>query len=209
MRFFLQAGLCLLLAAPLSAQSQVLDQGRFIIQLDGHSVGEESFVITEHGRAVSVEANVRRGRAHSGFRMEMRTEGYVPLGFRLENREIQLQGTVKDGRASVHVATPRGERHREFVAGTGTTLMPKGFSHGYYFLVRHLDAGTSRVQALDPTDEARWVRIERLGATADTTDEPEIRLHFPNGETHDLWLSDAGLVERVSIPARGFTAVRG
>jgi hypothetical protein len=119
---------------------------------------------------------------------------------------------VGRGRFSAQLRTPRGESAREYVVADGALILDDDVFHQYYFLAR---AGrTGLVPVVVPRRNVQvTMRVDNEGADAVTIRGNRIAatryaMTEPDGSTRRIWVDGDGRVLRVTLEARGITALR-
>lgn len=218
----LAAGL-LLAALPASAQIGANDAGTFDVQVGGRSAGTEVFEIRQSGAGSGAQI-IASGRVNLVV-----PTGTLDLLTRLETTGFQAEpsayevtvggtsprkivGTIGNNRFSARIATPSGEQMREYVASSGATVLDDGVAHHYYFLARRMRNGS--VPVIIPRENRQVMAVVRdLGMETVTIGEAEVPLYHlevqpDGGDLRHVWVDDLGRVIRVTIPTRGYVAVR-
>lgn len=218
----LAAGL-LLAALPASAQIGANDAGTFDVQVGGRSAGTEVFEIRQSGAGSGAQI-IASGRVNLVV-----PTGTLDLLTRLETTGFQAEpsayevtvggtsprkivGTIGNNRFSARIATPSGEQMREYVASSGATVLDDGVAHHYYFLARRMRNGS--VPVIIPRENRQvMAAIRDLGMETVTIGEAEVPLYHlevqpDGGDLRHVWVDDLGRVIRVTIPTRGYVAVR-
>jgi hypothetical protein len=215
------AGLALLglpLAAP--AQVAVVDEGSFTISREGTRIGREEFAIRRTpnpgGDVLVANATVIYTDRRLSPALQTDAAG-APLRYQVEvtvGSDVQerLQGRVGRGRFSAQLRTPRGESAREYVVADGALILDDDVFHQYYFLAR---AGrTGLVPVVVPRRNVQvTMRVDNEGADAVTIRGNRIAatryaMTEPDGSTRRIWVDGEGRVLRVTLDARGITALR-
>ncbi len=219
-------GACLLaltLLSPPPASGQLVDSGVFRLYLDGREAGTEEFTIHRRGTGGAQETlamgtvTMRSGRIFKTL-LQVQGPGMVLAEYQVsvtgaDTAEVRL---VRAGnRLRRTVVAPGGERVREFRTRPATVIFEDGVAHHYFVLGAFLGAGAAgtTLNAFTPlADEPESTALlqagpellESGGATVETT---QVRL----GSDEDAgaaWFDGSGRLVRVSLPARGFLAVR-
>jgi hypothetical protein len=217
-------GAPLAVAVPASAQGVIVDQGHFVIRVDGREIGAEDFVIRRAGLG-SGDALFASGVViidapeHQEIRPLLRVE---PLSGAGEEYQVNVAGTdAAEIRLGLppprrrYVATIRsaaGTEDREFQYRPDTRIIELGVAHHYYFLRGEREGRD--IYVLEP--RSRRQLVLRAGPTQDE----ELRLG-PNvvsarrvtfAEADDgeriVWYDRQGRVLRVEIPATAWVAER-
>lgn len=211
-----------LLGFPLAASAQVavVDEGSFTISREGTRIGREEFAIrrTANPGGDVLVANATVVYTDRRLSPALQTDAAgAPLRYQVEvtvGSDVQerLQGRVGRGRFSAQLRTPRGESAREYVVADGALILDDDVFHQYYFLAR---AGrTGLVPVVVPRRNVQvTMRVENEGADAITIRGNRLAatryaMTEPDGSTRRIWVDGEGRVLRVTLEARGITALR-
>jgi len=216
-------GIGLALAAPPWPAQGFLDQGTFVITSGDNEIGREEFALrATPGRqglgGVQAVATVRYRDRDYRAALELTTD-HVPVSYqgdataagRVSERII---GQCGRGRCAVRVVTQTGEVAREFPVPPGFVVLDDDTFDQFAFLPRPAGDGPVRVMALRPR-ETRLVaaEIRSLGPDSVVIAERSVAtqhyaIALPGSDVREFWLSTAGDLLRVAIPARAVTATR-
>lgn len=214
-----------LLAVPAVAPSQVTvaDEGSFTISRSGTRIGRETFTIR---RTPGPGGDVYVANATVEFDAERLSpalradDSFAPLAYQLEVRsggEVRerLRAIVGRGRISAQVKTAKGESTKEYIVADGALVLDDNVFHQYYFLARRsAGAANSSVPVVIPQRNTQVVmRVTAQGNDAVTIGGRSIEgrvlvLTEPGGATRHIWVDSQGRVLKVSLDARGITALR-
>ena len=214
-----------LLAVPAVAPSQVTvaDEGSFTISRSGTAIGRETFTIRRTpgpgGEVYVANATVEfdSERLSPALRAD---DSFAPLAYQLEVRsggEVRerLRAIVGRGRISAQVKTAKGESTKEYIVADGALVLDDNVFHQYYFLARRASgSGTSTVPVVIPQRNTQVVmRVSTQGNDAVTIGGRSISarvlvLTEPGGGTRHIWVDTDGRVLKVTLDARGMTALR-
>ena len=214
-----------LLAVPAVAPSQVTvaDEGSFTISRSGTRIGRETFTIR---RTPGPGGDVYVANATVEFDAERLSpalradDSFAPLAYQLEVRsggEVRerLRAIVGRGRISAQVKTAKGESTKEYIVADGALVLDDNVFHQYYFLARRsAGAANSSVPVVIPQRNTQVVmRVTAQGNDAVTIGGRSIEgrvlvLTEPGGATRHIWVDSQGRVLKVSLDARGSTALR-
>ena len=211
-----------LLGLPLAASAQVavVDEGSFTISREGTRIGREEFAIrrTPNPGGDVLVANATVVYTDRRLSPALQTDAAgAPLRYQVEvtvGSDVQerLQGRVGRGRFSAQLRTPRGESAREYVVADGALILDDDVFHQYYFLAR---AGrTGLVPVVVPRRNVQvTMRVDNEGADAitirgDRLAATRYAMTEPDGSTRRIWVDGEGRVLRVTLDARGITALR-
>lgn len=217
-------GLALLAGAGgAAAQGTLVDEGTFQVVISGREAGTEEFSIRQRGTGTSADVS-----AVGRVKVEL-PSGTLDLQPRLRGTGLQanpvayevsvggdsphtLAGTLAGGRFSARIASPTGERLREYVVSRGAAILDDGVAHHYYFLAQRTRGGSIPVivprenrQVMATVTDRGEERVEIAGTTltlSHLTIEP-----MGSGVRH-VWVDALNRVMKVHIPDIGYTATR-
>lgn len=214
----------LALASPTAAaaQSVVVDQGTFIVHVNGREVGTEEFAIRRAGfgpaAAFIADAIVtlRDGAGPRELRPLLRATGTAGAteGYQLNvtgSDALEIRMTRAEPRFFSRFQSEQGVEEREFRARPNTRVVDVMIAHHFYFL-RDISEGES-APILVPSER----REATLAAGTVAEDEivvgpnpvPARRVSFSlDGEELTVWFDRQGRVLRVEVPARAYVAER-
>jgi hypothetical protein len=221
----LVSAVLLALPADMLAQASVVDEGTFTIYRATQRIGKETFTIRRvpgpGGDAYVANATVDLDdeRLSPALRADANFE---PLAYQLEvsqgsTVQERLKGIVGRGRFSAQVRTPKGESTKEYIVSDGALVLDDDVFHQYYFLAQRaekLGAAGGSVPVVIPRRNTQEVMRVRPGGQSKVTvgtaalDAREYVLTEPGGATRHIWVDAAGRVLKVSLDARGISAVR-
>lgn len=205
-------------------QSVVLDEGSFRVSTGGREVGMETFVIRQNGSGptstISATGRLVLEDADGTQRSttQLQTTGALrPTDYQLQvdgDSPFRVVGQLRSNRFTAQFSSPTGERMREYLAGEGTVLVDEDMAHHYYFLIQRAAGQTTQVPLIVPrADRQITAQVAPAGRSAIqidgrsvTADRYAVRIAGEPDRT--VWVDDRGLVLRVEVPARGYTADR-
>ncbi len=209
----------LALAAPEGVRAQLVDQGVFLLYVDGVETGTEEFTIQREGTGdaqvtlATGTIEMRDGRTVTTILWLMGT------GMMLNTYSAFVTGpdtlAVRVVRAGSRIRTRKmassGEEERAYRARPSSVVFDDGVAH-HHFVLNTLGEGAA-VHALAPLAEreepaARLVTgsetIQLGGERVETT-----RIRFgPDGGGGTAWFDGSGRLVRVHLEDRGFLAER-
>ena len=215
------AALATLAAAPLSAQTTVVDEGSFRLSIRGTPVGTETFAIRRSGTG-DAATHVAQGRIalDSGeqTRALLQVEGpdLRPSAYQIEvtgPEKQSIRGQAAGNRFRATIVSTAGETMREYIASEGAIVLDDGVAHQYFFLAAAAPEG-GRVPIIIPRQS------RQISATVTTNGTETIRVAGvavsarrlvvePAGLARRLvWIDDQGRVLRLEIPDESFIAER-
>lgn len=217
------AGLLALLAAPaapLAAQTTVVDEGSFRLSIRGTPVGTETFAIRRSGEG-DAATHVAQGRVtlDSGeeTRALLQVEGSAlrPSAYQIEvtgTEKQSIRGQAAGSRFRATIVSTAGETMREYIASEGAVVLDEGVAHQYYFLAAAVQGG--RVPIIIPRQS------RQISASVSVAGSETIRIAGspvsarrisiePAGMGRRLvWVDTQGRVLRLEIPDDSFVAER-
>lgn len=216
----------LILCQPLlgSGQSVVVDQGTFLITVDGRPTGSEDFVIRRAGAGPEAQmiATGEISLSGPGGRSELRPALQM-VGTETElaayqmkvsgSRDEEVFVTAAEDRFIIRLRSARGEREGELRAAPATLVLDTGVAHHHYFLSERPLAEGVALAVIIPGEgilsEARVIGSEdgELHIAGRTLRGRRIALEIGEGR-REVWLDPMGRVLRVADVASGYTALR-
>lgn len=195
------------------AQNVTLDQGTFVVYLDGRRAGLETFSIRRAGTAedarVIATAEVRLEVSDGSLRMDPALEAagqdltvaaYQVKVSGVQQEEIAISSNAQ--RFVARIRSQRGEQVREYRATPTTLIVDEWVAHQYYFLHSRLSSGADRLQVIVPRS-GRSLTLAVSGVSAETISigGSEVRARHVRLEAGDesrhVWLDEDGRVLRV------------
>lgn len=209
------------LAGPRVPQLDIVDEGSFVLYLNGQRFGREQFSIKRNTAPDGVTLVARSTLTLEGRRIEsmVRTDTTgQPLEFMIEDyRDGRLHSRVKGsavGPRFVEQTSSRGgQSEKEFRLAPGTVMADTESVYQLYFVAR--TRGIAWVRLLFPRRLSRdsasiTVRSENQEVELGNGRVPARHLIVMNaaGIATDVWLDANGRLLRVAVQSRGFVAVR-
>ncbi|MBW3552178.1 MAG: hypothetical protein KY466_01640 [Gemmatimonadetes bacterium] len=207
-------------AAPLVAQTTVVDEGSFRLSIRGTPVGTETFAIRRSGEG-DAATHVAQGRValDSGeqTRALLQVEGSAlrPSAYQIEvtgPEKQSIRGQAAGSRFRATIVSTAGETMREYIASEGAVVLDEGVAHQYYFLAAAVQGG--RVPIIIPRQSRQISAAVSLGAseTLRVAGSPVSARRIvvePAGMPQRLvWVDQQGRVLRLEIPDDSFVAER-
>lgn len=207
---------------PLAAQSVLVDEGTFVLTVDGKPAGTETFqirrsglgndaIVIAHGQVSLTEAE---GKVELNPLLEANMPGGAATSYHLkvtgaQTSELSLKLA---GRRYVSlIRSKAGEEEREFLARPETHILEQGVAHQYYFL-RNVQEGQAT-----PVIEPRTRKQLQFTASASSDVQLQLgpntvaarRVTFTAGDdARTVWFDRQGRVLKVEIPSLGYVAER-
>lgn len=208
-------------AAPLSAQTSVVDEGSFRLLVRGTPVGTETFAIRRTGSG-SAATHVAQGRIvlDSGEQtralLQVEGPGLRPSAYQIEvtgPEKQSIRGQASGSRFRATIVSTAGETMREYIASEGAVVLDDGVAHQYFFLAAAAGDG-GRVPVIIPRQSRQIAATVAPGASesirvAGGQVSARRIVVEPAGLPRRLvWIDDQGRVLRLEIPDDGFVAER-
>lgn len=211
-------------STPVEAQDVVLDEGEYVLRVDGGAVGTETFTLRRVGAddeaKIWATATVEQDRGTNILSMNpvlQASADRIPLGYQNKitgGEETEVQIGRADRRFVAMIRSAQGERGREFRVAPGAVFLEGSVAHQYYFLPEAPSAGASvDVPVIVPrTGEQIDGVLTRVGSetlriAGQAVDAVRVRLTV-DGQERDVWRDADGRVLRLEIPALSFVAER-
>ena len=214
--------LSLCLAAPLAAQTGVVDAGTFRVSVDGRPAGTEEFSIRQTGSGTAAEltatghVSVQLPSGTLDLTPRLRATGLQadPVSYQVDvggSSPQRIVGSVASGRFSAKIVTGAGEQLREYVVSNGALVLDDGIAHQYYFLAQR---GAGRVPVIIPRENRQAVAtVTRRGEEQTEVAGQQVRAYHlvvqvAGGPERHVWVDALNRVLKVEIPERAYMAVR-
>ena len=205
-----------------TAQTVVLDEGTFLVTVDGQEAGTETFAIRRSGLGNEgtvlahgvVTLNLAGG--HAEVRPVLQA---IPTDGTTTEYQVKVSGVdamegslaLAGNRYISEFRSAAGEEEREFLARRATHVLDVMVAHQYYFLRGVREGSTASVI------EPRTRRAMDLMASVWENEEillgpnrvPARKVTFGGGsDARTVWYDGQGRVLRVEIPSLGYVAER-
>lgn len=217
--------LVLIHATSVTAQATTLDQGRFLLEWRGQSVGTESFAIRSTGSGAGIEVVATAeidtrdadGRIQLLPLLQMRGPALTLFAYQVRvsgDREEEVVLSLADRRFLSRVQSPRGEREREYRAAPETIVIDPLVVHSFYVLAHRFTEGQTTVPAISPRENRQFdLRIREANPTASITiagSSVQARLLEieGGGMRFQLWVDARGRILQMAEPEAGRLATR-
>ena len=214
---------------PEAAAAQVVDvdEGTFIVELDGRRMGTERFRIRRAGIGDNVrtiaqgtleivegglEQTVQSGISTLGVGMsldlyDVKVSAPSELSILLERRGDRMVSVTSS-------ETGVEEReYRQVQARTPTVLLDHFFAHHYFFITPYQALGGTNLSVILPrpggqsTGTLRMIGVEPLAFETVTVQAQRLELRL-DGAVHEIWLDGQNRVLQVRIRSQGYLAQR-
>ncbi len=214
---------------PEAAAAQVVDvdEGTFIVELDGRRMGTERFRIRRSGIGDNVRTiaqgtleivegglgqTVQSGISTLGVGMsldlyDVKVSAPSELSILLERRGDRMVSVTSS-------ETGVEEReYRQVQARTPTVLLDHFFAHHYFFITPYQAMGGTNLSVILPrpggqsTGTLRMIGVEPLAFETVTVQAQRLELRL-DGAVHEIWLDGQNRVLQVRIRSQGYLAQR-
>jgi hypothetical protein len=208
-------------AAPVVAQTTIIDEGTFRLSVRGTVVGNETFTIrqTGTGAATTIAA---QGRivldTGEQTRALLQVEGPAlrPAAYQIEASGPQrrtVRGQTAGNRFRAQIVSAAGETMREYLISDGAIILDDGVAHHHYFLaLRETGAGAIPVivpgQNRQITGTLREAGQETIDVGGQRVSARRITFEPEGLAARTLWTDDQGRILRLAIPDLGYLAER-
>ncbi len=210
----------LLVTAPASAQTTVIDEGSFRIDIRGSDIGTETFTIRRSGRGANA-TTVAQGRIVLDTGEQIRTVVQLrgtPLAASAYQIEItgdnrqSITGRVSGRRIRATMVSDAAERMREFLVEDGAIVIDHDVAHQHYFIAQRTHDGT--VPVILPRDSRQvTARVhdhgtETLEIAGQQVTAHHLDVQIDGLDPRSLWVDDQNRILRIHIPEQELTAQR-
>jgi hypothetical protein len=204
-----------------AVQVELIDEGSFVLYLNGQRIGREQFSIKRNTAPDGVSLIAKSTITFDGRRIEsmIRTDtSGQPLEFTIEEfqdgrLDARFTGSAVGPRFVQRMSSGGAQSEKEIRLSQGTVMADNESVYQYYFVAR--TRGNPLVRLLYPRRLAR----DSVSITIRSQDQ-EVELgngrvparHLivvdAAGIATDVWLDARGRLLRVAVQSRGFVAVR-
>ena len=216
-----------LLPQAVAAQAIEVDEGTFIVEVGGRTVGTETFRIRRSGFADNART-IAQGTLdifQDGLRETTQSAlGTIGLGMSLDAyqvkvslpSELSIRLERRGNRMVSETSSAAGVEEREYrqaVRQTPTVVLDRFFAHHYFFVAPYQTPGGISISAILPrsgaqsTGTLRMTTVEPVVVGTATIQAQRLELRL-DGAVHDIWLDGQNRVLRVQIPSQDYVAVR-
>lgn len=211
-------------ALPVAGQGVPVDEGVFLIVVDGSEVGTESFSIRRTGSGddaqviatAEIRMDVPEGRLDLRPALQVSGEDMAVSAYQIkvsghEQEEVYVH--LDDRRFVARVRSERGQQEREYRAAPGTLLLDTRAAHQYYFVGQRAGTTGGSVPIIVPRENRQYDLQVTVGGTESTTVGGEqvqarrLRLEG-GGATRDLWIDTEGRVLRLEFRDESYVVIR-
>ena len=210
-----------------AAQAVEVDEGTFIVELDGRAVGTETFRIRRSGFGDNART-IAQGTleiVQNGSRQTIQSAlGTVGVGMSLDAyqvkvslpSELSIRLERRGNRMVSETSSEAGVEEREYrqaLRQTPTVVLDRFFAHHYFFVAPYQTPGEISLSAIRPrpggqsTGTLRMSTVEPVIIGGATVQAQRLELLL-DGAVHDIWLDGQNRVLRVQIPSQDYVAVR-
>ncbi len=203
------------------------ETGEFLVSARGMEIGREKYVLVfgrDSVQSTSVITFRNPQSAQQRIVLESRltmTPEFTPVGYELRSDVDGKKGTIV-GRFSPNQAvfeyTGEGDSTRRgLLVGERYTILDTNVFHHYIFLARlYMERGKGKAERFEVVvpqeNESGFLEIADLGRETAQVRGKKVKLHrlrVDSGALQiELWVDDAGRLERISVPGRGIEVLR-
>lgn len=205
--------------APAGAQNVTLDEGTFVVYLDGREAGTETFSIRRMGSGTDAKvlANAVVDLGTTEMRPVLETGAdMAPVLYQNKiagGEDTEVAVSAAGRRFVARIRSAAGERERELRAQQGAVFLDNNVAHQYYFLSEVVDRQGAVVPVVVPrTGEQVSLTVAEVGTetlSIGGQQVPARRVRLEGGgQEHTVWFDAQGRVLRVLIPATRYRAER-
>ena len=215
------------IAGPLRAQTVLLDEGSFVVEIGGRSIGTEDFRIRRSGFGENAQV-IAQGTleiAEDGGQQTIQSAlGTVGIGMKLDAYQVKVSGPSelqvllqrRGNRLVAETTSGAGVEEREYRRPSTrwpTIILDRFMAHHYFFLGPFQNPEESSISIVRPRpgEQAegvlRMASVEPLSVGGRTLQAQHLQLVL-GGAIHDVWLDSQNRVLRVEIPAEDYVATR-
>lgn len=216
-----------LLPEVVAAQVVEVDEGTFIVQLGGRTVGTETFRIRRSGFGDNTRT-IAQGTleiVQDGLRQVIQSGlSSLGVGMSLDRYQVEVSApselTIllerRGDRMVSETSSEAGFEEREYrqvLAQTPTVVLDRFFAHHYFFIAPYQTPGQISLSAIFPrpggqsTGTLRMTTVEPVEVGGATIQAQRLELRL-DGAVHDIWVDGQNRVLRVQIRSQGYLAVR-
>jgi len=215
------------IAGPLRAQTVLLDEGSFVVEIGGRSIGTEDFRIRRSGFGENAQV-IAQGTleiAEDGGQQTIQSAmGTVGIGMTLDAYQVKVSGPSelqvllqrRGDRLVAETTSGAGVEEREYRRPSTrrpTIILDRFMAHHYFFLGPFQNPGKSSISIVRPRPGGqaegvlRMASVEPLSVGGRTLQAQRLQLVL-GGAIHDVWLDSQNRVLRVEIPDEDYVATR-
>lgn len=218
----LAAGALLLAGAQgIPAQTATVDEGAFVIDLEGRQIGTETFLIRRSGQGDAAVV-IARGTLtlNSGeiddivTLLQAQGRGMTLAGYQVRVSPDEVTRLTQAGQRFEAVTTsPDGQREREYRGGSQAIVLEEPMAHHYFFLGQRASPTATSVTIIMPRSgeqaHGRLVQggVEQIQVAGTEVSAQHLTLEVA-GRVHDIWVDQQNRILRVEIPSAQYIAVR-
>lgn len=211
----------LLGARDIEGQNVTLDEGAFVIDVEGRQLATETFKIRRSGQGdaavVIAQATLlfTRGDVESMTTLlQARGRNLELTGYQVRVSTGEVTSLRDNGQRLEAVTTSStGQREREYRGGSQAVVLEELFAHHYYFLGQRAGQEPTSVSVIVPRagSQARASLVQGSVETVQVAGTRVSAQHLTldvRGLKHDIWVDQQNRVLRVEITAKAYVAVR-
>jgi hypothetical protein len=214
---------------PEAAAAQVVDvdEGTFVVELNGRTVGTERFRIRQSGIGSNART-IAQGTleiVEDGLRQTIQSGiSTLGVGMSLDLYDVKVSAPSelsilleRHGDRMVSVTSSEAgveeREYRQVQARTPTVVLDHFFAHHYFFLTPYQAMGGTNLSVILPrpggqsTGTLRMIGVEPLPFETATVQAQRLELSL-DGAVHEIWLDGQNRVLQVRIRSQGYLAQR-
>ena len=208
-------------ARSVEGQNVTLDEGAFVIDVEGRQVATETFRIRRSGQGEAAVVIAQATLSFTGGDVESMTTLLQARGRNLELTGYQVRvstdevTSLRDNGQRLEAVTTSsaGQREREYRGGARVVVLEKLLAHHYYFLVHRARPEPTSLSIIVPRagSQARGSLVQgnvEIVQVAGTRVSAQRLTLDVSGRKHDIWVDQQNRVLRVEITADAYVAVR-
>jgi hypothetical protein len=203
------------------------EAGEFRIFMGGAEIGSEKYVlVAERDTVQSTSVITFRNPQNARQRISLETRltmtpEYTPVGYELKSDVDGKKGTIvgkfSPNQAVFEYGGAGDSARRGLLVGERYTILDTNVFHHYIFLARlYLQKGKEKAEKYEVVvpqeNESGFLAIAELGRETAEVRGKKVKLRHLRVDSGalqiELWVNNAGLLERISVPARGIEVVR-
>ncbi|MFV2006017.1 MAG: hypothetical protein ACC667_01145 [Longimicrobiales bacterium] len=202
-------------------QNVTLDEGAFVIDVNGRQVATETFRIRRSGQGSAAVVIAQATLSFTGGDIESITTLLQARGRDLELTGYQARVStgevtrLRDNGQRLEAVTTSGagQREREYRGGPQVVVLEELLAHHYYFLGNRARPEQTTVSIIVPRagSQARGSlvqgNVETVQVAGTRVSAQRLTLDV-RGSKHDFWVDQQNRVLRVEIAADAYVAVR-
>lgn len=211
----------LFLTAPLTAQTSVIDEGSFRLDVRGSTVGTETFTIRRSGAGANATV-IAQGRVvlNTGQRtrtvLQFRGPARRPSAYQIEvagDDRQNITGRATGNRFRATVVSSAGEQMREYLVDQSAVIVDDGMAHQHFFIADAMDGSGSIPVIVPRQNQQSSASVQDHGADSiqvagSQVSARRLSIDIPGMDPRTVWVDSHNRVLQARIPAQDLLAVR-